>query len=274
MLLRPRLSMRVPRPAARFLGGAALFLAAYTPGWAQTPQTLQGAPVQMQPYVPEPGVPNVTVTLGTPTPPPTIGGGTGTGGDGSGGGISGSSDALNTMLGTSWGAQAAADAQALGVNASALAATCVLESGCGANLGNGSGAQGVFQMYPAAFQEGLNTALAANPSLASQIVQGAAGMNDPVTESIAASGYLMQANQTLQGDGIANPTVMDARAYYQFGPTLGPQVAQASPSMAMSSLLPASWLASNGISSSETVAQWHASVQNKIGSASVQTVVS
>jgi hypothetical protein len=129
-------------------------------------------------------------------------------------------------------------------------------------------------MYPAAFQQGINAALAANPSLASQIVQGAAGMNDPVTEAVAASGYLMQANQLLQTYGIANPTVMDARAYYQFGPTYGPQVAQASPSMTMSSLLPASWLSQNGISPTETVAEWQASVQNKIGNAAGQTVLS
>ena len=87
----------------------------------------------------------------------------------------GNSTALGTMLGTSWGATAVANAQAVGVNPSALAATCVLESGCGANLGNGSGgAQGVFQMYSAAYHEGLQTALAANPALASQIVQGSA----------------------------------------------------------------------------------------------------
>jgi hypothetical protein len=129
-------------------------------------------------------------------------------------------------------------------------------------------------MFPAAFQEGLQTALAANPALASQIVQGSAGMNDPTTEAIAASGYLMQANQTLQNAGISNPTVLDARACYQFGPTYGPQVAQASPTMTMASLLPSSWLANNGISATETVSQWQTSVQNKIGNAAGQSVLS
>ena len=178
-----------------WLAGTALIVVPIRVAWGQQAATLNGPPVQLQPYVSEPGVPTVAVTLGTPNPFGGVdGGGTdGTDGTGSGslgsGGSSGSSDALNTMLGTPWGAQAAADAQALGVNASALAATCVVESGCGANVGSESGAQGVFQMYPTAFQEGLNTALAANPSLASQIVQGAAGMNDPVTEAIAASGF-------------------------------------------------------------------------------------
>jgi hypothetical protein len=249
--------------------------------FAQTTSLLSGGPpVQVVPYVTEPGVPQLTITPGTANPLAGAdgAGGSGTDGgtDGSGGGTGGnvgSSDALSVMMGTPWGISAVSNATSLGVNPSALAATCVLESGCSQPAG-GSGAQGVFQMYPAAFQEGLNTALAANPALASQIVQGSAGMNDPTTEAIAASGYLMQANQTLQDDGISSPTVMAARAYYQFGPTYGPQVAQASPDMTMASLLPASWLAKNGLSSTETVSQWQASVQSKIGNAAGQSVLS
>jgi hypothetical protein len=230
---------------AVWLASTVLIVAPIRLAWGQQPVTLNGPPVQLQPYVSEPGVPTVTVTLGAPNPFGGLDGGGGADGedgadpaDGAGngglgsGGSGGSSDALNTMLGTRWGAQAAAAAQSLGVNASALAAICVVESGCGANVGSGSGAQGVFQMFPAAFQEGINTALAANPELAPQIVQGAAGMNDPVTEAIAASGYLMQANQALQNAGIANPTVVDARGYYNFGPSAGTLIAQAPGSVA------------------------------------------
>jgi len=265
-----------------WLAGTALIVVPIRVAWGQQAATLNGPPVQLQPYVSEPGVPMVTVTLGTPNP---FGGGTdgtdgtdptdgaGSGGLGSGG-SGGSSDALNTMLGTPWGAQAAADAQALGVNASALAATCVVESGCGANVGSGSGAQGVFQMYPTAFQEGLNTAIAANPSLASQIVQGAAGMNDPVTEAIAASGYLMQASQALQNVGIANPTIVDARAYYNFGPSAGTLISQAPGNDLMSQFVSPSVLAQNGISASTTVGEWQASVSAKMGNAAGQTVMS
>ena len=176
------------------------------PAIAQQAQTLNGAPIQMQPFVVEPGAPTVTVNPGTPNPFAGLDGGDGSGSNGGSGSTgSGSSDALTTMLGTSWGATADANAQAVGVNGSALAATCVIESGCGVNVGDGSGAQGVFQMYPAAYQEGLQAALAANPALASQIVQGTAGMNDPTTEAIAASGYLLQANNALQSAGITNP---------------------------------------------------------------------
>ena len=116
---------------AVFSGGFAAFAMAGIPAIAQQAQTLSGAPIQMQPFVVEPGAPTVTVDPGTPNPFGGLDGGDGSGGTGgsSGSGDTGSSDALTTMLGTSWGATAAANAQALGVNASALAATCVVESG-------------------------------------------------------------------------------------------------------------------------------------------------
>lgn len=281
-MLHPKMDQAVRR-RSRYLWGAAILAVAAAPCWAQQATTLNGAPVQLQPYVSEPGVPQVTVSVGTPNPfggldDSTTGTGSETGSTGSGGSTNaGSSDSLTTMLGTSWGSQAAANAQALGVNPSALAATCVVESGCGANVGSGSGAQGVFQMYPAAFQEGLQNALAANPSLASQVVQGSAGMNDPTTEAIAASGYLMQANTSLANAGITNPTVLDARAYYNFGPTNGLQLAQANPSETMAAAMPnvsQATLSANGITPGETVAQWQASVSKKIGTAANQTVLS
>ena len=177
-------------------------------------------------------------------------------------------------MGTSWGLQAIQNAEALGLNPSALAATCVLESGCSQPAGGG-GAQGVFQMYPAAYQEGLAAALAANPQLASQIVQGNAGMLDPTTEAIAASGYLLQANQALQNAGVSNPTVLDARAYYNFGPSNGTQLALANPSEPVSQAMPnvsQATLSANGITPGETVAQWQASITNKIGSAATQSI--
>lgn len=242
------------------------------PAWAQVSQTISGPPVQVTPFMPEPGVPLVTVSPGS-VGPVQDSSGTGTGTGSSGTGSTTGSDALNTLLGQSWGATAIDEAEALGVNPSALAATCVVESGC-TNAGTNGTATGAFQMQPAAFQDGLNTALAANPALASQIVQGAAGMSDPTTEAIAASGYLMQASSTLQSAGISNPTVLDARGYYEFGPNYGVQVAQAQSSALMSNILPSSFLSSNGISSDETVAQWQASVAAKIGSAASQTVLS
>ena len=191
----------VPASVAGVLG-----LALVDAAVAQQAQSLNGPPVQVIPYASEPGVPTITINPGTPNPFPT-GGGSGTGG--SGGGNTGDSSALTTLLGTSWGSQAVQNAEALGVNPSALAATCVLESGCSQPSGGG-GAQGVFQMFPAAYQEGLAAALAANPQLAvSDRLKVAAGMNDPTTEAIAASGYLMQGESVFAEPGIADPSVLD-----------------------------------------------------------------
>ena len=261
------------------------------------PQTLSGPPVQVRPYVPEPGVPLFTINPGTVNPFSGVdgtgaqtdadnsgGGGTGAGGGTSadstgqdysnGGGGVGNSTALGTMLAQPWGATAVGNAQTLGVNPSALAATCVLESAC-QNVG-GSGAQGVFQMYPAAFNEGLQTALAAAPSLASQVVQGTAGRMNPATEAIAASGYLIQAAQTLESAGIADPTVLQVRGYYNFGPAYGAELAQASDNEPIANVLNGmsqSALAQNGILPGETVGQWRATVSSKIGNAANQSVV-
>ena len=239
---------------------------------AQVPATLNGAPIQVTPYALEPGVPNITIPTGTPT---TSSSDTGMGTGASGGDYGTGIDALNTLLSQSWGPSAVTEAEALGVNPSALAATCVVESSC-QNVGSSSrsSATGAFQMQSAAFQDGLNTALAANPELESEVVQGSAGMNDPTTEAIAASGYLMQAASTLQSAGISNPTVLDARSYYEFGPNYGTQVAQAQGSALMSSILPSSFLAQNGISQTETVAEWQAGVAAKVGNAATQPVLS
>lgn len=250
--------------AALFVAGLGLPLAA----WAQGSATPIRAPIQVTPYVSEPGVPLFAIPQGT-TAPAAVGNSGTTGASVSG---NGGSDPLNTLLATNWGITAISEAEALGVNPSALAATCVLESGC-TNAGTNGTATGAFQMQPAAFQAGLNTALTANPALASQIVRGSGGMTNPTTEAVAASGYLMQAATTFQSDGVSNPTVLDARSYYEFGPGYGMQVARAKGSKVMSKILPPSFLSQNGISQTETVSQWRATVAAKVGNAATQPVL-
>ena len=250
---------------------AGLCLAVVDAAVAQQATSLNGPPVQVIPYASEPGVPAIVINPGTPNPFPGSGPGTG----GTGGGNAGDSSALTTLMGTSWGLQAIQNAEALGVNPSALAATCVLESGC-SQPPAGGGAQGVFQMFPAAYQEGLAAALAANPQLASQIVAGSAGMNDPTTEAIAASGYLMKGVQSLENSGISDPTVTQVRAYYQFGPADGTALANASPGATLGSVLQhtsAATLAANGLSPSTTVAQYNSIIASKVGSAASQSVL-
>ncbi len=254
--------------------GAVTCLGSPRPTLAQVTATMSGAPVQVQPYVPEPGVPSFTVPTGSPTPPLDTGGGIGAS-TGTASNVGGS-DPLNTMLATSWGGAAVSNAEALGVNPSALAATCVLESGC-QNVGGSGSITGAFQMTSATYTAMINQALADNPSLAGQIVPGLAGQNDPATQSIAAAEYLSKGAQYLQSNGISDPSVLDVRGYHNFGPQGGAQIASAPDSEPIATALnmysPAQ-LAANGITAGETVGQWRSSVAAKIGNAADQSVLS
>jgi hypothetical protein len=250
---------------------AALLVAQPAIGCAQQATTLKGSPVQVTPYVSEPGVPAFQIPLGTPTPPAT----NGTTGDGTSDDGSQGSSALSTMLATSWGAQASAVSQSLGVNASALAATCVIESGCQNTGSNGvSSATGPFQMLPSTFSAMYAAAINDNPSLASTTT---GNINDPGSEAAAAAEYLKQAAQQLENAGISNPTVVDTRGYYNFGPAAGVDIATANPSETMSAAMPGVSLATqsrNGVTSGETVAQWQAAAAAKIGNAANQSILS
>jgi hypothetical protein len=250
--------------------GVALWLGILRPARAQVEATLNGAPVQVQPYVPEPGVPNFTVPTGTTNPPPSAGAGDA----GAGGGTVGTSDALTTLLGTSFGSQVITNAQAMGVNPSALAATCVIESGC-QNVGGQGTVAGLFQMTSSTYTAMINEALAQNPGLSGQIVPGLAGQMDPATESIAASQYLIDATAALQSAGVSDPTVLDTRGYYNFGPS-GAALATAADSQLMSQAMPnvsQGTFTNNGVTPDETVGQWKAAVSAKIGNAANQSVL-
>ena len=212
-----------------------------------------------------------SVTSGTAASTVTSSTGTLTSGSRNVSAVTGST-ALTTMQATSWGTQAASNATALGVNPSALAATCVLESDCSANVGGTGTISGAFQMSNGTYAQTVSEVQASNPALASQITS----KNDPASQSIAASQYLLDAASSLQTAGITNPTVLDTRSYYQFGPAYGAAVAQAQGNQLMSDVLSgtsASTLAANGITSTTTVAQWRASVTNKIGDAANQPVL-
>ncbi len=242
---------------------------------AQQLQTITGVPQQIIPQVGEVGLPVFTIPQGTVS---ILGGGApGTGSAGGGGiGTSTDSSALDTMLSTPWGTSAQQSSEALGVNVSALAATCVLESGC-QNVGGTGTITGAFQMTAATYQSSLAAALQENPNLATNIVPGLAGQSDPATQAIAAAEYLKQGAQYLQNQGDSNPTVLDVRGYYNFGPQGGAQIAQAQSSALMSDTLlgvSAQTLANNGITPGETVGQWRSGVASKIGSAANASVLS
>jgi hypothetical protein len=235
------------------------------------PQTINGVPQQIIPQVGEVGLPAFTYPTGT------VSSGSGTTGTGTTNGGTGGS-ALDTMNATSWGAAASQNAQALGVNASALAATCVAESGCQNVGGPGSAGAitGAFQMTASTYQSSLAAALQQDPSLASNIVPGLAGQNDPATQAIAAAEYLKQGAQYLQNNGVSDPTALDVRGYYNFGPQGGAAIANAQDSdsiaNALSMYTPAQ-LAKNGITPGETVGQWRSGVASKMGDAANAVVL-
>jgi hypothetical protein len=243
-----------------------------------------GLPVQVKPTYTEPGLP----TFSFPTSGGSLLGGSsadtgGSGGDGStsassgGGSSSGSGDAYNTMMAQSWGSSAANAAGAMGVSATALAATCVMESNC-QNVGasGGGSASGAFQMINSTYNADITGAVAYDPSIAGTIVSGSAGQMDPATEAYAAAYELRQDAINLQNNtDISNPTVLDVRAVYQFGSGAGPGVAEAPDSANIAQLtgLSAASLAGNGLNSSSTVGQWRQTIINKLGSATANQSV-
>jgi hypothetical protein len=205
------------------------------------------------------------------------GGGSGSTNASSGGGsVTGSGDAYNMMMAQSWGSAAANAAGAMGVSATALAATCAMESNC-QNVGasGGGSASGAFQMINSTYTADINGAVAYDPTLAGNIVSGLAGQMDPTTEAYAASYELRSDALLLQSKSIADPTVLDVRAVYQFGAGAGPAVAEANDSANIGQLtgLSVASLAANGLTTSSTVGQWRATVTAKLGSATASQSV-
>jgi hypothetical protein len=147
-----------------------------------------------------------------------------------------------------------------------------MESNCQSNPGGTGTISGTFQMSNGTYAQTVSEVSASNPDLASQITT----KNDPASQSILASQYLLDGAQSLQSSGISNPTVLDVRSYYQFGPAYGAQVASASGNQLMGDVLngmSSATLSANGIGPTTTVDQWRAGVTNKIGTAASQPVL-
>ncbi len=239
-----------------------------------------GLPVQVHPTFPEPGLPAFSFPVGGSS----SAGGSSSSVDDSGGsgsasssGGSGSGDAYNMMMAQDWGSQAADAAAAMGVSATALAATCAMESNC-QNVGaaSGSSATGAFQMINSTYTADISGAVAYDPNITGSIVSGLAGQMDPATEAYAASYELRTDALMLQNqENMSNPTVLAVRAVYQFGAGVGPEVAAADDSENIAQLtgLSAASLAANGLSASSTVGQWRATIITKLGSATANQSV-
>jgi hypothetical protein len=193
------------------------------------------------------------------------------GGFGGGGGGSGGSDSMQALLANSWGQTAADNATALGINPTAFAAACVLESGCKANVGGSGTISGLMQMSDGTYQQTVAELRANNPDLASQI----STKNDPISQGLAASQYLLDAGHQQQAAGIT-PTVLSSRSYYQWGPGNSLALANASDNALMIDTIsgfsnPGAVLKSNGLTSSSTVGDWRQSIINKVGANTANT---
>ena len=230
-----------------------------------TPVSPSGVPQQIIPSIPEQGAPPF-VALGRSS---SAGGGAGsTGTD--------DSALLGGMTSQSWGEQAAAEAQALGVSPIALAATCMVESGCSADAGSSGTISGAFQMRDDTYEQMIQEAEARDPALAATIPAGLAGKNDPAVQAVAAAQYLYDGAKALQAAGIEGPTVLATRALYQFGTSGGKSVATADAGDLISThvSLSAQQYAANGIDpATTTVGEWRQSVIDKLGVAAASTVL-
>jgi hypothetical protein len=158
------------------------------------------------------------------------------------------------------------------VTGASLAATCAVESNC-QNIGGAGTVSGPFQMTNATYLQSIQEFAAANPDL--DVDTSLAGKSDPANEAYAAAQYEYDAAQYLQGENIPNPTNLDIRGYYQFGPANAAELAAASDSQNLESIvgLSASAMAANGITATTTVGQWRQSYVNKVGSLADQPVL-
>jgi len=267
----------LPSHASRPVAALAIVtLCAAGPALADVvPQTFNGVPLLPIPTFEEVGLPPFTMPTGTLSPPvtqalpdTTTAGGTGKSAD---------STAMTTMMSRSWGEAASQYADAVGVTAVSVAATCTLESNCTANPGGTGTISGTFQMTDSSFTASINAALACDPNLAANIVPGLAGKLDPATQSIAAAEYMRQGAEYLKMHDVPNPSVLDVRGYYNFGPGNAVSIAQAPDTALMSAEitgLSASQFRLNGIDpTSTTVGQWRASITGKIGQSAAASPV-
>lgn len=241
------------------------------------PITMNGVPEQVIPRVFDVGLGSFTIVPGTGVPNTTAGGGTGGTGETGGGVEAGASVALDTMTSRSWGIAASEAATSVGVNPSALAATCMVESGC-QNVAARSGSQirGAFQMLDSTFESGLTQAVRYNPNLAGTVQRGVAGSMDPGNQAISAAATLRTDATRLQAAGVSNPTVLDVRGGYNFGSAYTVSLARADNSELMSGVLSGytpQQLAGNGVTATTTVGQWRAAVAAKMGDAAYQPVL-
>ena len=241
--------------------------------------SMSGAPEQVIPRVMELGLGSFTITptQGSVTPDTSSSGtGSGDGSGSSGATAAGGSTALDLMSSRSWGTQASEAATAVGVNPSALAATCMVESQCQSVNGSASGIRGAFQMLDSTYEWGVTQAISYNSSLAGTIERGVDGSMDAGNQAYSAAAYMRSLAETLQQSGVSNPTVLDVRGGYNFGQSYSAAIAQAASSETMGQIMfnaSDKVFTQNGITRSTTVGEWRTMMSARMGDAATQPVL-
>ena len=155
------------------------------------------------------------------------------------------------------------------MSATALAATCAMESNC-QNVGasGGGSASGAFQMINSTYTADINGAVAYDPAFqeaSCRVLLGRWTRRRRLMRRRMSCGRRVIFAGTTR---ISDPTVLQARAVYQFGGNVGLDVAAAkdSDNIAQITGLSAASLAANGLTTSSTVGQWRQTIINKLGS--------
>jgi hypothetical protein len=228
-------------------------------------QTATGLPPQIIPSTPEVGV-IIMQFPGSSSPSGQGSAGTGTGSTSSGTSSSaGSGSAYDELMATSYGAQAAQDAAAAGINVDAMAAIAQAES----NLQNvptangSSSATGPWQLTTGTFMQYSNE---------NNLGYTPADMTNPADNAQVAS-YVMAsyANSVSQETG-APATVLQTYGAWVYGPNAGGQIAAANASAPLSEYVSAQALANNNMTG-WTVGQFYSNISARLGSAANETVV-
>ena len=202
--------------------------------------------------------------------------GLGTGGAASAGGAGldtsvapgdgGQSSAMTAMLSTSYGATAVSAAAQTGVNAEGVAAIGQAESKFqNVPTANGtSAATGPWQIVP-------NTFLGTSQKYG--LGYTAADITNPQAQAVEAS-YIIKDTAAAVSAATNQPaSVVQTYAGYVFGPSNGAKIAAAGNDTPLSSIVPANYIANNGLASNITVGQLNANYAARLGSAANQRVL-
>jgi Transglycosylase SLT domain len=216
-------------------------------------------PEQVIPSIPEVGTPNIATTSTSSVGGTSAASGASTATSYTG--AWGTTNATQTLLAQSYGAQAVADATAAGINPDTLAAFGQIESNF-QNTGNAtSSASGVWQVTDATWNQ-----------YASQLGLSDADRSDPAVQAQVASAIISSYANSVASSTGSSPTTEQVYGAYMFGPSAGSQMAQASADAPLSAFVSATALANNNMSG-WTVGQYYSTVASRMGSGATEAAV-